>query len=202
MAQYMGGETDTTATAEAEYLDVVDVRDRVIGRDSRANIHRNHLIHRGVHVIVVNTRGEILVQLRSSNLDTYPGYLDASAGGHVQSGETYLQAAGRELSEELGCHSSGLEYLTTYDGYSVRQFEKRGLFLHRCDGPFRPDPDTVAGIEFRAAAELVRQFAIRRCTEGFMRSVSYYFDHLAAHGERVPDWRWVPGPIRPPSPPG
>lgn len=201
MPRHTGQQTEPADAEEAEYLDVVDTRDKVIGQESRKSIHRNHLIHRGVHVLVVNTRGEILIQLRSTHLGTYPGYLDASAGGHVQSGETYNQAAGRELLEELGCHDSGLEHVTTYDGYSVRQFEKRALFLHRCDGPFRPDPDTVAGIEFRTATELVQQFAVRACTEGFMRSVSYYFDHMAARGERVPDWRWEPGPMSPPSPP-
>ena len=182
-----------TATAEGgiEYLDVVDAHDRVLGRDTRANIHRNHLMHRGVHVLVVNSLGEILVQLRSPHLDTHPGYLDASAGGHVQSGETYRQAAGRELLEELGCHDSGLRHLLTYDGYSTRQLEKRALFLHHCDGPFRPDPAAVADVEFHPPERLVRQFS-RPCTEGFQRSVSYYFDHLAARSSQVPAWRWGP----------
>jgi isopentenyl-diphosphate Delta-isomerase len=185
------GQDAAAARADIEYLDVVDSHDRILGRDTRANIHRNHLIHRGVHVLVVNTLGEILVQLRSPRLDTHPGYLDASAGGHVQSGESYRQAAGRELLEELGCHDSGLRHLLTYDGYSVRQFEKRGLFLHRCDGPFRPDPAAVAGLEFHSPERLVRQFS-RPCTEGFQRSVSYYFDHLAARSGHVPAWRWAP----------
>jgi isopentenyldiphosphate isomerase len=186
---------------ELEYLDVVDADDAVVGRDTRENVHRGHRIHRGVHVLVVNARGEILVQLRSARLDNHPGHLDASAGGHVQSGETYQEAAGRELLEELGCHAEQVEHLCTYDGYSVRQFEKRGLFLHRCDGPFRPDPEAVDGIEFQAAERLVEVFATRPCTEGFMRSVSLYFDHLAAHGTPTPAWRWTPGPEPRPSPP-
>ncbi|ANP50323.1 8-oxo-dGTP pyrophosphatase MutT (NUDIX family) [Streptomyces griseochromogenes] len=175
---------------EPEYLDIVDEHDRVVGRDTRENVHRRHLRHRGVHVLVVNRLGEILVQERSAHLDTHPGRLDASAGGHVQSGETYHQAAERELLEELGCHPGPVQYLLTYDGYSVRQFEKRGVFLHHCGGPFRPDPDAVEGIEFHSADRLIELFATRPCTEGFMRSVSHYFDHLAERGVPAPDWRW------------
>ncbi|MGW7824481.1 NUDIX hydrolase [Streptomyces puniciscabiei] len=180
---------------EPEYLDVVDEHDRVVGRDTRANIHRKHLIHRGVHVLVVNRLGEILVQERAAHLDNHPGLLDASAGGHVHTGETYRQAAGRELLEELGCHTAPVRYLLTYDGYSVRQFEKRAVFVHHCDGPFRPDPDAVAGVAFHTPERLTEVFATRPCTEGFMRSVSHYFDHLAAQGTPTPLWRW---PGKPP----
>jgi 16S rRNA (adenine1518-N6/adenine1519-N6)-dimethyltransferase len=177
-----------------EYLDVVDAEDRVIGRAPRTTIHRDHLIHRGVHVLVVDEHGDILLQRRAGTVDTHPGWWDASAGGHVHSGESYRAAAERELLEELGCRHTRLEYLLTYDGYSVRQFEKRALFLHRCSGPFCPDPATVAAVQFCAPARLVELFASQACTEGLMRSVSHYFAGLAAAGRDSPSWRWQPGP--------
>jgi isopentenyldiphosphate isomerase len=176
--------------AMPEYLDIVDADDRVVGKATRAQVHRDHLMHRGVHVLVLSQLGHILVQVRSASLENHPGNLDASAGGHVLSGESYRAAAERELFEELGCHSSGIEYLLTYDGFSVRQLEKRALFIHRCDGPFHPDPQEVAGIDFLDPQQLVEAFASRPCTEGFMRSVSYLFDYQEALGIPTPEWRW------------
>ncbi|OLZ72909.1 hypothetical protein AV521_08100 [Streptomyces sp. IMTB 2501] len=187
-------------TSEPEFLDVVDADDRVIGRATREAVHRDHLMHRGVHVLVVNTLDEILVQIRSQHLPNHPGRLDASAGGHVISGENYQTAACRELLEELGCHDSGLDYVCLYDGFSARQLEKRALYVHRCDGPFTPDPEAVAGVTFMAPQALVETFSRRawECTEGFMRSVSLFFDHQAMQGASTPVWRWREAPDREP----
>jgi isopentenyldiphosphate isomerase len=59
-------------------------------------------MHRSVHIYVFNRRGEVLLQLRSKDRDIQPGRWDTSEGGHLDAGEEYLQAARRELREELG----------------------------------------------------------------------------------------------------
>ena len=75
-----------------EFLDVVDEDDNVVGKNTREDIHKKHLIHRGVHVIVLSSKGEILIQKRSKSRSYYPGVFDASVGGHVFSGEGYATA--------------------------------------------------------------------------------------------------------------
>ena len=45
---------------------------------------------------------EVLWQRRSEQLDNYPGKWDVSAGGHVNLGETFVEAAVREGHEEIG----------------------------------------------------------------------------------------------------
>lgn len=85
-----------------EWLDIVDELDRVVGKDTRARVHAGGLIHRSSHVLLTNSHGQVFVQLRSMSKDTNPGLWDTSAAGHVDSGETYLQCAVRELHEELG----------------------------------------------------------------------------------------------------
>jgi 16S rRNA (adenine1518-N6/adenine1519-N6)-dimethyltransferase len=59
------------------------------------------MIRRASRVYVFNESGQILVQQRSKNV-LKPLMLDQSAAGHVDIGETYEQAAYRELQEELG----------------------------------------------------------------------------------------------------
>lgn len=85
-----------------ELLDVVDARDRVIDVKTRGEIHRLGLMHRAVHILLFNRYGELFLQKRSMQKDESPGLWDSSAAGHVDSGESYLACARRELAEELG----------------------------------------------------------------------------------------------------
>ncbi len=85
----------------SELLEVVDEVDRVIELRTRAEIHSRKVFHRAVHVFVQNKRGEIFLQKRSHLKDSHPGKWDSSASGHVDPGESYAQAAERELWEEL-----------------------------------------------------------------------------------------------------
>ena len=85
-----------------ELLDVVDDNDEVVAVKKRGEIHAARLMHRAVHILVFNSRGELFLQKRSMSKDEQPGKWDSSAAGHVDSGEDYLQCAERELGEELG----------------------------------------------------------------------------------------------------
>ena len=85
-----------------EIFDVVNERDKVIGQNPRSEVHARGLLHRAVHVLVFNSRGEIFLQKRSMKKDRQPGVWDSSCSGHVDSGENYDETAVRELREELG----------------------------------------------------------------------------------------------------
>jgi isopentenyl-diphosphate Delta-isomerase len=85
-----------------QLLNIVNENDEIIGTDTRENIHKNGLLHREIHVWIFNDRGEILLQRRGMNKDTYPGLLDASVGGHVEIGDDYETTAVKETAEETG----------------------------------------------------------------------------------------------------
>ena len=85
-----------------ELLDVVDENDSVIAVRTRGEIHAKGLMHRAVHILLFNSKGELFLQKRSMSKDEQPGKWDSSAAGHVDSGETYLDCAQREITEELG----------------------------------------------------------------------------------------------------
>jgi isopentenyl-diphosphate delta-isomerase len=53
-------------------------------------------------VFLINDRGEVYLQKRARDVLFYPGHRSASVTGHVSSEETYLEAAKREVKEELG----------------------------------------------------------------------------------------------------
>ena len=72
-----------------ELLMVVDENDQPLEPMDRATIHRNNLLHRAVHILLVNHRGELLLQKRSYRKDRFPRRWDSSAAGHVDADESY-----------------------------------------------------------------------------------------------------------------
>jgi len=85
-----------------EWLDIVDATNRVVGRAPRDVVHREGLLHRSVHMLLLDSRGHVFVQRRAPDKDTNPDLWDTSAAGHVDTGECARDAARRELQEELG----------------------------------------------------------------------------------------------------
>lgn len=98
-----------------ELLEVVNEHGEVINTLPRSVIHGNpSLMHRVVHVLVFNENGDLLLQKRSKNKDVAPGKWDTSVGGHVDHGETIIEAVKREMEEELGITACEPEFLYTY----------------------------------------------------------------------------------------
>ena len=139
-----------------EIFDLVDSDDRVIGTARRADVHANGWLHRAVHILVRRRNGEIFLQKRSLSKDCHPGTWDSSASGHLDSGEYYLEAAVRELFEELGITARAdalteLGYLPTSD-MTGQEFVRIYAFHH--NGPFILHPDEIEEGKWISAAEL------------------------------------------------
>lgn len=98
-----------------EHLEVIDQEGNTLREEGREVIHKEGLLHKEVHVWAVTPEGEIIFQHRAPGKDTFPNTLDATAGGHVDIGETYEEAAMKELQEETGIAAKlgDLEFLGT-----------------------------------------------------------------------------------------
>ena len=91
-----------TNEEDIEVFAIVNRHDKIIGRTtSKDDLHSLKLLHRGVHVFVGTPDDRIVIQLKGKNSEN-PGKLSSSVSGHVRNGESYLKAAIRETSEELG----------------------------------------------------------------------------------------------------
>lgn len=102
-----------------ESFDIVNRNDEVIGcilEESSNEVKPNQL--RFINILIQNEEGKILVPKRSANRKIFPNCYDFSVGGHVNSGETYEQAAYRELEEELGIKNVRLKKVAYFNPYT------------------------------------------------------------------------------------
>ncbi len=145
-----------------EIFDVVNGRDEVIGRKPRHEVHRLGLLHRAVHVLVFNSRGQIFLQKRSMTKDRQPGLWDSSASGHVDSGEDYDACAVRELREEIGLTvAPPPKRLFKIDAGA--ETDQEFVWVYRCaaDGPLELNADEIERGDWFAAEEVTRWMAER-----------------------------------------
>lgn len=85
-----------------EQVILVDEADRAVGSEEKLLAHRLGSLHRAVSVLVVNRKGQWLLQQRAAD-KYHSGTLWSNACcGHPRPGETAVAAAGRRLWEEMG----------------------------------------------------------------------------------------------------
>jgi isopentenyl-diphosphate delta-isomerase type 1 len=151
---------------EEEFFYVVDENNNVVGKASRSECHRTGLIHRSVYVIVLNDKGEIFLQKRSSSKDLYPGCYACSVTGHVRYGESYEEAAKREMMEELGIEAP-IKEICKFNCFSEIEREISALFIAYHNGPFKLNYEEISNGEFVSLEN------VKRAIEGGEKNFAY-----------------------------
>lgn len=202
-----------------ELFDVVHADGTPAGiRKPRAAVHRDGDWHRSVHVWVAggSNTGDpwLMFQRRSLAKDTWPGFLDATVGGHFRAGESLAETL-RETEEEIGMTVAlaDLRWLGTrvcaneaQSGIVDRELQE--VFVREDNRPltaFRPDPAELAELVRIPLAGVVSLFAeeaasveVERFAPGaetiesglvtlqdFIPNVDRYFFRVALAIERV-----------------
>lgn len=115
-----------------ELWDVYDINKRFTGKvidrhsDERLKEGEYHLV---VEAIIINSKGEILLNKRSKFKNKYPNMWESTAGSCIK-GENSLQSMLREIREELGVifnESDAVFYKTLRDD-NAKDFKDIWLF--------------------------------------------------------------------------
>lgn len=137
-----------------EQVALVDETGAVVGAASRSAMRAANLAHLVVCVLLRDGAGRVYVHRRTDTKDVFPGAHDAFAAGCMLAGEEPLQAAERELAEELGVTGVRLEPLFT-------EWYADEVMHHLChvwtatyDGPVTHQPEEVAWGTWMTVAEL------------------------------------------------
>lgn len=133
-------------SAGDELVDVVDEHDHVIQTVPRRRMRAERLRHRAVFIAILDGAGRLLVHRRSPLKDIWPGWCDIAVGGVVGAGESYRDAAYRELAEEVGIKTVELIELDpddsrSYDDDQVSLMAR--CFVVTAQGPFTFDDGEV-----------------------------------------------------------
>ena len=124
-------------------LDVLDEYGNFTGqRAPREEVHTLGLIHRAVHLYLVDEEEHLLMQKRAKTVDHYPNEWSISLTGHVDAGESSSEALYREVREELRLEPTTMKFdflfsyrqdYTLHKSYIDRQFND----VYFCQHPFR-----------------------------------------------------------------
>jgi isopentenyldiphosphate isomerase len=127
-----------------EIFDVVDEQDQVVGQRPRSEVHRLGFMHRAVHVLVFNSKGDVFLQKRSMTKDRQPGLWDSSASGHLDTGESYDACAVREVREEIGLSLSEPPQ-RLFKLAASAETDQEHVWVYRCnaEGPFVLHPQEI-----------------------------------------------------------
>ncbi|NGO45237.1 NUDIX hydrolase [Streptomyces ureilyticus] len=160
-----------------ELVERVDEHDEVLAVVSRGDAIRQGWLHRIATVVCRDTAGRILVHRRPHEAARFPGGFNWMLGGAAQVGESYEEAAARELAEELGVRArTGFVFKFRCLG----AISPYWLGLHEAvvTGPIRPDPEEIAWHDWLTEPELGE--LVRH--EAFVPDAREAFDRYSALG--------------------
>ncbi len=162
-----------------ELLEVVDYKGNVIACVPRNAVHGDpSLMHRVVHVLVCNTRGDILLQKRSMRKDVAPGKWDTSVGGHVGVGEDLLSSSKREMNEELGINGHEPEVLYSYIHSNKYETEMVTTFRCFCESGFSFNREEIDDLRFWSREEIERAMGTEILSDNFEHEYRAYQGYL------------------------
>lgn len=164
----------------SETVPVVESNGMVVASACRSFCHQggDKPLHPVVRLYLINRKGNVYVQRRSSYKTDYPLYWDCSAAGHVSFGESLPEALFREASEEIGLVDFHPLFLKSYVWESEKERELVAVFA--TVGDFHPNPDNyeVADGRFKPADELLDMMATEKFAPEFVEEYPLIKDSL------------------------
>jgi len=135
-------------------VNTVDDHDSVMGTIARKFVLPTAHNFRVAHLLLSNSRGEILLQQLARSRDRHPLAWGSSVACYLFAEETYEEAIRRRAVQELGCEPGAIVFRgrTAMQDIDSRKFI--GIFTGHSEGPFHIDKAQIERVEFVAPNEI------------------------------------------------
>jgi hypothetical protein len=145
-------------SGEAMIIDAVDQADNPVGTIPRAEVFRKHANFRVSHVLIFNSRGDMLLQRLALSRNRNPGAWGSSVASYLFSSDLPLVPLGKTEMVDDGC----LKFISVFQSFD--------------EGPFRYDPSHIDRVEFVPVPEIRRMIesGSRTFTPTFLRVFEFY----------------------------
>jgi len=165
-----------TDVGEGMLVDAVDPNDMPVGVVRRSQVFRQKASFRVVHILIFDSKGDLLLQQLSPSRPRHPGYWGSSVAAYVFAGESYEAAAQRRLREELRIREATLGRIGKTSMIDEGCLKFIAVFKTTQGGPFLFDRTHIESLEFVPIEEVHRLSAsgARTFTPTFLRVLSFY----------------------------
>ncbi len=159
-----------------EQLIEVDENDNQIGLRPRTDFFNSKYIHRASHLILFNSKNEILLQYRVSTKKVWPNLFTFSVDCTVAN-ESYEECIQREVQEEIGI-SINVKRLFTFSYFDDIDKAWHCVFVGKSDNKIQPDTREIESIKWINADELKTDIIENpdKYAPPFIEGMKKYFD--------------------------
>jgi len=164
-----------------EEVILVDEADRETGAMEKMEAHRKGALHRAFSIFLFNSKGELLLQKRSSKKYHSGGLWTNTCCSHPHPGENIVQAANRKLKQEMGIDlypefAFKFIYKTSLD-HQLIEHEYDHVLIGQFDGKPEINPEEVEDWKF------VDINSVKKEIEARPETYTYWFKVIINHPE-------------------
>ncbi len=146
-----------------EIFDVYNKNGQLIGLKPKSYCHNGNpgVYHKPVWIWIINDKGQILVQKRAATKKNDPNKYDMPSAGHVDAGETLLQACKRETEEELGLTCKESDFIFLKEWLNQKGWEFAEIYLLKTKAKLtdmKLQKEEVAEVKYLNYDEFIRLF--------------------------------------------
>jgi len=164
-----------------EHVILVDEADNETGTMEKMEAHRKGVLHRAFSILLFNSRGELLLQKRSSKKYHSGGLWTNTCCSHPHPGEGINQAANRKLKQEMGIDLfPGFAFKFIYKvslDHHLTEHEYDHVLLGQFDGQPNINPEEVEDWKF------IDIYSLRKEMQENPERYTYWFKVIVNHPE-------------------
>ena len=159
-----------------EFCIEVDENNKKIGLRPHRDFFTGKYIHRGAHLLLFNSKNEILIHKRTHTKKWYPNTYHFSASGTIGN-ETYEDCINREMREELGIQVP-CNRLFIFKNFRKTDKAFHAVFTANSDDDIIPDKREMSEIKWISPDKLLDDINSNpnKYTPSFIKGMKIFFE--------------------------